>query len=121
MKIRLLLISLCVSLAFSQVLRAETVKGRIQMVSKQAGTIQIGVKDKKVVIRTDANTKFDGFSSSFGQSAGDPQEEVLRCLKNMARFGVLEQVAVIDRSQAKVLKQVRLLAGNGGVQNLFVA
>lgn len=62
MKIRLLLIVLCASLAFSQALRAETVKGRIQTVSKQAGTVQIGVKDKKVVIRTDANTKFDGFS-----------------------------------------------------------
>ena len=62
MNIRLLLISLCISLAFSQVLRAETVKGRIQTVSKQAGTVQIGVKDKKVVIRTDANTKYEGFS-----------------------------------------------------------
>lgn len=63
MKIRLLLISLCVSLAFSQVLRAEMVKGRIQTVSSKAGTVQIGIKDKKVVIRTDANTRFDGFTS----------------------------------------------------------
>jgi len=56
-------VCLCCSLAFTQVLRAEVVKGRIQTVSKQAGTVQIGVKDKKVVIRTDANTKFDGFAS----------------------------------------------------------
>jgi len=39
---------------------AETVKGRIQVVSKQAATIQINVKGKKVVVRTDANTQFDG-------------------------------------------------------------
>ena len=63
MKSRLLLGLLCVSLAFSQALRAEVVKGRIQTVSKQAGTVQIGVKDKKVVIRTDANTRFEGFAS----------------------------------------------------------
>ena len=63
MKIRWLFVFLCASLAFTQVLRAEVVKGRIQTVSKQAGTVQIGVKDRKVVIRTDANTKFDGFTS----------------------------------------------------------
>ena len=63
MKNRLLFISLCISLAFAQALHAEVVKGRIQTVSKQAGAIQIGVKDRKVVIRTDANTKFDGFTS----------------------------------------------------------
>ena len=63
MKSRLLLGLLCVSLAFTQALRAEVVKGRIQTVSKQAGTVQIGVKGKKVVIRTDANTRFDGFTS----------------------------------------------------------
>ena len=50
------------SLAFSQVLHAELVKGRIQTISKQAGTVQIVVKDKNVVIRTDKNTKFDGFT-----------------------------------------------------------
>jgi rhodanese-related sulfurtransferase len=63
MKSRLLFISLCISLAFAQALHAEVVKGRIQTVSKQAGTVQIGVKDRKVVIRTDANTMFDGFTS----------------------------------------------------------
>ena len=45
----------------------ETVKGRIAVVSKQAGTIQIEVKAKdksvsKVVVRTDANTQYDGAS-----------------------------------------------------------
>ena len=44
---------------------AETVKGRIAVVSQQAGTIQIEVKGKdksvsKVVVRTDANTHYDG-------------------------------------------------------------
>ena len=63
MKSRLLFIVLCISVAFAQALHAEVVKGRIQTVSKQAGAIQIGVKDRKVVIRTDANTKFDGFTS----------------------------------------------------------
>ena len=63
MKSRLLFISLCISLAFTQALHAEVVKGRIQTVSKQAGSVQIGVKNKNVVIRTDANTKFDGFTS----------------------------------------------------------
>jgi rhodanese-related sulfurtransferase len=62
-KRRLLFIFLCVALAFTQALHAGMVKGRIQTVSKQAGSIQIGVDDKKVVIRTDANTRFDGFSS----------------------------------------------------------
>ena len=63
MKIRWLFVFLCVSLAITQVLRAEVVKGRVQTVSKQAGTVQIGVKDRKVVIRTDASTRFDGFTS----------------------------------------------------------
>ena len=63
MKIWLLLISLFVSVAITQILRAEVVKGRIQTVSTKAGTVQIGVKDQKVVIRTDGNTKFDGFTS----------------------------------------------------------
>jgi rhodanese-related sulfurtransferase len=59
---RLLPVALCISLAFAQALHAGTVKGRIQTVSTQAGSIQIGVNDSKVVIRTDANTRFDGFS-----------------------------------------------------------
>jgi rhodanese-related sulfurtransferase len=63
MKSGLLFISLCVSLGFAQALHAEVVKGRIQTVSKQAGTVQIGVQDMKVVIRIDANTKLDGFTS----------------------------------------------------------
>ncbi len=46
-------------------IQAETVKGRIAVVSQQAGTIQVEVqgKDKtttKVVVRTDANTAYDG-------------------------------------------------------------
>jgi rhodanese-related sulfurtransferase len=49
------------------VAQAETVKGRIAVVSQQAGTIQIDVKGKdnamsKVVVRTDANTRYDGAS-----------------------------------------------------------
>ncbi len=44
---------------------AETVKGRIAVVSKQAGTLQIDVKGKdkrvtKVVVRTDAKTAYEG-------------------------------------------------------------
>jgi rhodanese-related sulfurtransferase len=56
-------ISLSISLIFSQLVHAELVKGRIQTLSKQAGTVQIEVEDEKVVIRTDKNTKFDGFTS----------------------------------------------------------
>ncbi len=49
------------------IVHAETVKGRIAVVSKQAGTIQIDVKGKdnsvsKVVVRTDPNTQYDGAS-----------------------------------------------------------
>ena len=51
----------------SAVVQAETVKGRIAVVSLQAGTIQVDVKGKdpaakptKVVIRTDANTRYEG-------------------------------------------------------------
>ena len=45
--------------------QAETVKGRIAVVSQQAGTIQLEVKGKdksmsKVVVRTDANTRYEG-------------------------------------------------------------
>jgi rhodanese-related sulfurtransferase len=58
-----LLISLLTCLAVTQVIQAETVKGRIQAVSKKAGTVQIGVKDKKVVVRIDKDTKLEGFSS----------------------------------------------------------
>ena len=51
--------------AFAATVHAETLKGRIAVVSKQAGTIQIDVKNKdksmsKVVIRTDANTAYEG-------------------------------------------------------------
>ena len=51
--------------ALAGVVQAETVKGRIAMVSKQAGTIQVEVKGKdksvtKVVVRTDANTRYEG-------------------------------------------------------------
>jgi rhodanese-related sulfurtransferase len=63
MKSRLLWFSMGVSLAFTPVLHAELLKGRIETVSKEAGSVQIVVNDEKVVIRTDANTKFDGFSN----------------------------------------------------------
>ena len=53
----LLFISL---VAFVVSVQGETVKGRIQVVSKQAATIQIDVKGKKVVVRTDASTRFEG-------------------------------------------------------------
>ena len=61
--------------AFVGVAQAETVKGRIAVVSKQAGTIQIDVKGKdksvtKVVVRTDANTRFEGASGL--QELGPP-------------------------------------------------
>ena len=46
--------------AFVALVQAETVKGRIQVVSKQAATIQIDVKGDKVVVRTDDDTQFDG-------------------------------------------------------------
>ena len=60
----ILFISLVACLGAAQ---AETVKGRIAVVSQQAGTIQIEVKAKdksvsKVVVRTDANTQYDGAS-----------------------------------------------------------
>ncbi len=60
----ILLVSL---VALISVAQAETVKGRIAVVSKQAGTIQIdvkgedeGAKGTKVVVRTDANTRYEG-------------------------------------------------------------
>jgi hypothetical protein len=56
-------VSISLSLAFSQVLHAELVKSRIQIVSQRAGTVQVEAKHKKVVMRTDENTKFDGFAS----------------------------------------------------------
>ena len=51
--------------AFVGLVHAETVKGRIAVVSQQAGTIRVDVKGKdnkvtKVVVRTDANTRYDG-------------------------------------------------------------
>ncbi len=58
------LLSLVACLGAAQ---AETVKGRIAVVSQQAGTIQIDVKGKdksvsKIVVRTDASTQYDGAS-----------------------------------------------------------
>jgi len=49
------------------VVQAETVKGRIAVVSQQAGTIQIAVGGEgkaasQVVVRTDANTRYEGAS-----------------------------------------------------------
>jgi len=63
MKKLLLLISLFTCLAITQTIQAESVKGRIQAVSKQAGTVQIGVEDKKVVVRINKATRLEGFSS----------------------------------------------------------
>ena len=59
------LIVLIVAAALAGLAQAETVKGRIAVVSKQAGTLQIEVKGKdksvtKVVVRTDDNTVYDG-------------------------------------------------------------
>lgn len=56
------MVSLIACLVLLQVAQAETVKGRIQAVSKQAGTVQIGVKDKKVVVRINDATQLEGFS-----------------------------------------------------------
>lgn len=61
--------------ALAGVIEAETVKGRIAVVSKQAGTIQVDVKGKdktvtKVVVRTDANTRYEGASGL--QDLGPP-------------------------------------------------
>jgi len=47
-------------ITFVAVAEAATVKGRIQVVSQQAATIQIDVKGQKVVVRTDTDTQFDG-------------------------------------------------------------
>jgi rhodanese-related sulfurtransferase len=59
------LIVFLMAVALAGLAQAETVKGRIAVVSKQAGTLQIDVmgKDKsvtKVVVRTDANTAYEG-------------------------------------------------------------
>jgi rhodanese-related sulfurtransferase len=59
------LIVIIVAAALAGLVQAETVKGRIAVVSKQAGTLQIEVKGKdnsvsKVVVRTDGNTVFEG-------------------------------------------------------------
>lgn len=58
----MILIMLTAALGVAQ---AETVKGRIAVVSQQAGTIQVEVQGKdgamsKVVVRTDAATAYDG-------------------------------------------------------------
>lgn len=58
-----IIVSLFAFTVFNSALHAEIVKGRIQSVSKKAGTVQIGVKNEKVVIRIDENTEFDGFTS----------------------------------------------------------
>ena len=63
MKKLLLLIAFFTGFSVIQLAQAEVVKGRIQTVSKKAGTVQIGVKDKKVVIRIDKNTRLEGFAS----------------------------------------------------------
>ena len=57
------IVSLIAGLAVAQLAQADTVKGRIESISKQAGTIQIGAKDEKVVIRIDGATQLEGFSS----------------------------------------------------------
>jgi rhodanese-related sulfurtransferase len=62
MKKLLLYLPLLACLFVFQAVQAEVVKGRIQTISKKAGTVQIGVKDKKVIIRTDKHTQFDGFA-----------------------------------------------------------
>ena len=59
------LIVFFMALALVGLAHAETVKGRIAAVSKQAGTLQIDVKGKdksvtKVVVRTDADTAYEG-------------------------------------------------------------
>jgi len=60
------LIQLVFLVAMIGTAQAEAVKGRIAVVSQQAGTIQIEVKSKdkksvtKVVVRTDANTRYEG-------------------------------------------------------------
>ena len=59
------LIVFFMAVALAGLAHAETVKGRIAVVSKQAGTLQIDVKGKdkvvtKVVVRTDANTAYEG-------------------------------------------------------------
>jgi rhodanese-related sulfurtransferase len=63
MKKLFLMIPLFAGLAISQLAQAETVKGRIQSVSKKAGTVQIGVEDRKVVVRIDKGTVLEGFAS----------------------------------------------------------
>ena len=40
----------------------------------------------------------------FAQGAGDAQEELLRCLDHLARMRVAQQVTVVHRAQAKVVK-----------------
>lgn len=59
------LLALFTVLALIGIAQADTIKGRIAVVSKQAGTLQIEVKGKdgkisKVVVRTDANTVYKG-------------------------------------------------------------
>jgi rhodanese-related sulfurtransferase len=76
------LIVLIIVAALAGIVQAETVKGRIAVVSKQAGTIQVEVKGKdkkvtKVVVRTDANTAFEG-SAGLGELGPPDLIEVQR-------------------------------------------
>jgi rhodanese-related sulfurtransferase len=102
------IVSLIAGMAVAQLAQADTVKGRIESVSKQAGTIQIGVKDEKVVIRIDSATQLEGFSSIDELSPPDLIEAVRDPGKPASRikkivFGLPPGVEIDTQALLKIM------------------
>ena len=89
----------------------EAVLGRVEQVARRhlrvggARVEQRGARGQ-VLERRDELVEPDGLVGAGGKAAGDPQEEVLGGLEDVAGFGVAQQVAVIDGAQAEELEQV---------------
>ena len=64
-------------------------------------------RTRHVVMRGEQAVKINGLVDCERKPAGYAQEKVLRRLDDFARDGMTQQVAVINRSQPKVLKSIR--------------
>ncbi len=125
----MLTVALLVCLGATQ---AETLKGRIAVVSKQAGTIQLEVKGKdktisKVVVRTDANTRFEGATElaelsppdliEVQREPGRPASRVKKIVFGLPpgiEIGIEEMVGIMTRGAPYAMYDARPAKRFGG-------
>ena len=97
--------------------RLQRVQRRVMQIARRhLRMARAGVEQRwrtwHIVMRGDQPIKLDGLDRRLRQPAGHAQKEVLRCLNDLARERIAQQIAIIDGAQPKVFEAVAHLVVN---------